>query len=304
MIPSGRARAQACSLQALISFDKALVLAETLQGWILQADLIDQKDSRPVAVKVTKASCRSANVSWTGQAVIESIDSEIQVLEELEENPHENLLSMLGCFQDEEGNMNVIYELAICDLHSFICENGSTSENFARHFMGQILSGLVHLHSLGIMHLDLSLENILLFEDSTLLKICDFGLSQRVESDSFLEEELCQWQRGKFLYMAPEIAINYRKPSILADSFSAGVVLFMMLFAKPPYTFPSIEDKFYLSITYGDIPQLLEDHGCQNQLSESAQEFLSWMLCPERRRKTAKELLDHPWMGDSSRNCY
>ena len=54
-----------------------------------------------------------------------------------------------------------------------------------------ILTGLDHCHSQGIVHADIKLENILkqssdVVEEYDIAKLCDFGLSGQVDGDGKL----------------------------------------------------------------------------------------------------------------------
>ena len=69
-----------------------------------------------------------------------------------------------------------------------LCRGGATEsgeplpEKTARRFFQQVISGLEYVHSLGIAHRDLKLENILL-DGSNNCKICDFGFSKMQRDD-------------------------------------------------------------------------------------------------------------------------
>ena len=90
-----------------------------------------------------------------------------------------------------------------------------------------IIKGVAYAHSLGIAHRDLKLDNILI-DDKYLPKICDWGLS-----DSAVNS-------GTKSYMAPE---QFRQDMLAQDiqvfkldSWSLGVVLFMIQFGNHPFT--------------------------------------------------------------------
>jgi meiosis-specific serine/threonine-protein kinase MEK1 len=48
----------------------------------------------------------------------------------------------------------------------------------AAAYLSQIIEGLLYLHNRGIIHRDLKLSNLLLCENYTTIKICDFGLGK------------------------------------------------------------------------------------------------------------------------------
>ena len=73
--------------------------------------------------------------------------------------------------------------------------------------MSQIVSGLLYLHSHGIVHRDLSPTNILL-KNNMDVKIADFGLAMKISTPADKHYTMC----GTPNYISPEIAnqgINY-----------------------------------------------------------------------------------------------
>lgn len=60
------------------------------------------------------------------------------------------------------------------------------SEDEAARIMKKIFSVINHMHSKGIVHRDLKLENILFLDKSpdSEIKLIDFGLSKKCEDDS------------------------------------------------------------------------------------------------------------------------
>ncbi|GMN38419.1 hypothetical protein TIFTF001_007648 [Ficus carica] len=65
------------------------------------------------------------------------------------------------------------------ELFERICNAGRFSEDEARYFFQQLISGVNYCHSMQICHRDLKLENTLLDgSPAPRLKICDFGYSK------------------------------------------------------------------------------------------------------------------------------
>jgi serine/threonine-protein kinase len=95
-----------------------------------------------------------------------------------------------------------------------------------------VLRGLQALHGAGLVHRDIKPEN-LLFDTRGLVKVCDFGIACRFESD---ETRLTATDGlvGTVAYMAPEQALE-RDVDPRADLYAVGVVLFEMLSAKLPF---------------------------------------------------------------------
>lgn len=115
-----------------------------------------------------------------------------------------------------------------------ITEHGVFSEPQAAYLVKQVLSGVEYLHSKGIVHRDLKLENLLLDGDlpKATVKIADFGLSKVFSSNATLST-VC----GSPLYMAPELLMLDQKSaySPAVDVWSIGVILFILLAGYSPF---------------------------------------------------------------------
>ncbi len=82
------------------------------------------------------------------------------------------------------------------------------NEEKLRYWAECVLEGLQHIHSKGIIHCDLKLENVLMCspkepDEYLIPKICDFGLSHLItrESDGKGYMEVLCGTKG---YLAPE----------------------------------------------------------------------------------------------------
>ncbi|KAI7743405.1 hypothetical protein M8C21_014032, partial [Ambrosia artemisiifolia] len=87
------------------------------------------------------------------------------------------------------------------ELFGQICNAGRFSEDEARFFFQQLISGVSYCHAMEICHRDLKLENTLLDGSRTpRLKICDFGYSK-----SGLLHSQPKSKVGTPAYIAPEV---------------------------------------------------------------------------------------------------
>ena len=86
------------------------------------------------------------------------------------------------------------------------------------------------MHSKGVLHRDIKLDNILLTSEGD-VKICDFGVSKLVQNKNHTQTEQC----GTPAYIAPEVFRGKGYKGFQSDIWSAGVVLYAMLYGTVPF---------------------------------------------------------------------
>ncbi|XP_026661241.1 serine/threonine-protein kinase SAPK10-like isoform X2 [Phoenix dactylifera] len=117
------------------------------------------------------------------------------------------------------------------ELFERICNAGRFSEDEARFFFQQLISGVSYCHSMQVCHRDLKLENTLL--DGSMaprLKICDFGYSKSSVLHSQPKSTV-----GTPAYIAPEVLLKKEYDGKIADVWSCGVTLYVMLVGAYPF---------------------------------------------------------------------
>jgi len=158
----------------------------------------------------------------------------------------------------------------------------------------QIISAVKYLHQMGIVHRDLKPENILLAspaEDAP-LKICDFGLSKRVDVAACAAGRERLWSKcGSPDYVAPEVlgASGYGPG---CDVWSCGVILYVLLSGNAPFGQTSIAAKLQhvrrAEFTFPDSPW--------RSISLSAQDLVKRMMEPSvTERYSCCDCLEHAW---------
>ena len=109
---------------------------------------------------------------------------------------HPNIVDIKESFLTPGGKFITISELALGNLIHYREKLKSLSTQRIAEIMLNICLGLEFTHKKGIIHRDISPDNILFFDDDT-FKICDFGLAAFAKTSV-----LCT---GKDNYMAPEV---------------------------------------------------------------------------------------------------
>ncbi|KAG8069809.1 hypothetical protein GUJ93_ZPchr0006g42753 [Zizania palustris] len=109
---------------------------------------------------------------------------------------------------------------------------GKFSEDVARQYFHQLISGVDYCHSRGVYHRDLKPENLLLDENEN-LKVSDFGLSALSESKR--HDGLLHTTCGTPAYVSPEVLSRRGYDGAKADIWSCGVILFVLVAGYLPF---------------------------------------------------------------------
>ncbi|KAG3054416.1 hypothetical protein PI124_g23652 [Phytophthora idaei] len=170
-------------------------------------------------------------------------------------------------------------------------------ESVAQIYLVDVLSGLRFLHSHGIAHRDVSLENILLRHGHAV--IADFGLCVQdtsVSSGSPTGSGFrCEEMVGKNYYMAPEIVMRERYDPRRADIWSAGIAFFILLTSSPPFERADPSDPGFRYVAKRGIKAVFTAWGLGQEVSEPMQDLLARMLCVDpEERITMEEIWQHP----------
>lgn len=265
-------------------------IRQTLFGKVLAAE-----DTRTRGSVVVKSSSKVA-VQLSQSA--ESPSNELRVLQRIERSGgHPKIVRLLGWHEDEK---NILLALEKCtggDLLSAIQRRGGEglSEDVARAVARQLIGAIGYLHKLGLAHLDISPENVLISDVSALdVKLCDFGGSREAKQGCKLKGT-----PGKLNYAAPEIVSRKPFDPFKADSYSFGAMLFVMLTGHPAYDLENAKGKTCARYASGGprkLAQLVAAYGYDNELSDVAIDLIGKLMdrSPESRI-SIKEAARHPW---------
>lgn len=148
---------------------------------------------------------------------------------------HEHILPIYDYGQEDAWHYLVMPYIDHGTLDDRLSMRGALTMSETGILLDQVASALQYAHDRGILHRDIKPSNILLRDDA-FAYLADFGIARLLEGESGLT------QTGSFVgtpeYMAPELFENQASPS--SDIYALGIVLYVMLTNRLPFTAPSL----------------------------------------------------------------
>lgn len=176
--------------------------------------------------------CEDVAVKLMSQASVSTYTREVEHLMRLWPHPH--VCRILGtCAVDSD--LGIITELLGDDIFTILQREGSFSEARIRHIFYGPGQALAWMHSIGVVHCDIKLENIMLCKNGT-PKIIDFGLANRQ----------CI---GSISYTAPEIFGETIRSTPKRDVWAFAVCIFACWAKCFPYDEANSKDSRFVRIS-------------------------------------------------------
>lgn len=149
---------------------------------------------------------------------------------------HPNIVRLEEVIQNDK-YIGIVLEYASGgELFDHILTHRYLKDNVACRLFAQLISGVHYLHSKGIVHRDLKLENLLLDKHKNVI-ITDFGFANsfKAASDGSIHD-LMSTSCGSPCYAAPELVVSDSKyVGRKVDVWSCGVILYAMLAGYLPF---------------------------------------------------------------------
>eukprot|EP00588_Corethron_pennatum_P009486 CAMPEP_0194267670 /NCGR_PEP_ID=MMETSP0169-20130528/2145_1 /TAXON_ID=218684 /ORGANISM="Corethron pennatum, Strain L29A3" /LENGTH=718 /DNA_ID=CAMNT_0039008607 /DNA_START=167 /DNA_END=2323 /DNA_ORIENTATION=+ len=167
------------------------------------------------------------------------------------------------------------------------------TEKQAAELVGQMLGAVRYVHSRGIVHRDLKLENFLFVdEEATELRMIDFGLAKYFKTG----EDVVSGPAGTPYTMSPEALKGIYSDK--CDVWSIGVIAFLCLSGDAP--FGGCTEGCSMEELYDNIKKCkfsFEPAYIWGGISETAKDFIRTLLTVDpQKRPSAAEAQKHPWL--------
>ncbi|KAL2419961.1 Serine/threonine-protein kinase chk1 [Exophiala dermatitidis] len=195
------------------------------------------------------------------------------------------------------------------DLFDKIEADAGVAEDIAHVYFTQLVSAVGYMHSKGVAHRDIKPENVLLSADGD-LKIADFGMATLFEYHG--RRKLATTLCGSPPYVAPEVLSCSSNSSTkgpgyqadMADIWSCGVVLFVLLAGNTPWSRPVPRDEYGQPTEFDDY---IQSNGRPNDelwdaLPPEVLSLLRGMMKVDvKSRFSLEDVRRHPWFTRPNR---
>ncbi|MDQ2869672.1 MAG: serine/threonine protein kinase, partial [Acidobacteriota bacterium] len=209
---------------------------------------------------------------------------------------HGNIVGFYDFFVDDEGTAFMVMEFIDgINLRDMIRHCGPLPIPLAMHLAGQSLSALDYLHRKGIVHRDISPDNVMMMqeEDGALqAKLIDLGIAKLARAEE--QEQLTAADEfiGKLRYSSPEQLTRKASSSAIdgrSDLFSFAVVMYEALTGVCPYGGGSLQDILTARLQKPPMPFSKSDPG--GRVPAAVREILLKALQknPDDRWQSAQE---------------
>ncbi|KAK9939276.1 hypothetical protein M0R45_015977 [Rubus argutus] len=190
---------------------------------------------------------------------------------------HHHIVRLWDIFEIDQNTFCTILEYCSGkDLDAVLKATPVLPEREARIIIFQIFQGLIYLNkrTQKIIHYDLKPGNVL-FDELGVAKVTDFGLSKIVEDDVGSQGmELTSQGAGTYWYLPPECFELSRTPLISSkvDVWSAGILLYQMLFGRRPFGHDQTQERILREDTI--IKARKVEFPSRPAISNEAKEFI------------------------------
>jgi serine/threonine protein kinase len=224
------------------------------------------------------------------QSMGSQIKKEISIMKQLS---HENVVKLKEVLASRTKIFIVLELVTGGELFDLIVQRGRLDEAASRIYFRQLVSGVAYCHSQGVAHRDLKPENLLLDSEGT-LKISDFGLSALYDGEEgSTRSQMLHTTCGTPNYVAPEVLQNEGYVGRIADCWSIGVILYVLLAGFLPF------DEATMSALFDKIKRA--EFAYPAHFSDGVKVLIDSLLVADpQKRATLTDVQKDRWFLDQS----
>ena len=204
---------------------------------------------------------------------------------------HPNIIKLIDLFENQDYYFIVLEYLEGKDLYDYLqSRNYCLPEERVKELTMQMIHAIVYLHSYGIVHRDIKLENIMMTECSEQgsCKIADFGLAKIIGPSEKAREPF-----GTLGYVAPEV-LKKEPYDAACDLYSLGCLTYALLCGSLPFDSGVAKETIKLTLS-GEVQFELP---IWQKVSHTGKKLLQSLLAKNpRERISLEELQEHPWFN-------
>ena len=239
-----------------------------------------------VSLAVHKLTGLSVAVKSIDKAYMKEERTRMKVLQDVT-NMHNvkdvHVVRLLEVFESSR-HFNMVMEYCSGgDLLQYVKSKGKLSEAEAKQIFYQVVEAVKACHSQSIIHRDVKLDNVLLNDELTMAKLCDFGVSRTAKRGQRIND-----QCGTPAYIAPEIIVDQGYDGFYVDLWSLGVLLYALVVGSVPFRASTLPDlhKIILRGRYSS----------PEHLSAEVKDLISSLLQLIPQKRTSLDgILRHSW---------
>ena len=230
------------------------------------------------------------------------LDRELKLLKDVD---HTNVVRLFTVY-DVPSHMYFVMELCLGGhLGNLLARQPRKylDETWAKQLALQLLSAVAHIHTRGIAHRDIKLQNILVDQNTNdrtaQLKLIDFGYGSR-----YVGALPMRTKCGTPYTTAPEVIREHYDER--CDVWSCGVVLYIMLCGRRPFEALNCAGTLADAGKAAMITNILAgryhfNHKPWQTVTKQGLQFVKSLLHPDyKQRMRSYEALENPWLIDSN----
>ncbi|CAH1159635.1 unnamed protein product [Phaedon cochleariae] len=266
-------------------------LGEGSYATVYLAEFLAGNDKEKTSEKANKLlACKVVDVSKAPKDFVKKfLPRELDILIRIN---HPHIIHIHSIFQRKTKYFIFMRNAENGDLLEFILKKGPISEAQSRVWFRQIALAVQYLHDMEIAHRDLKCENALITSNYN-LKLADFGFARFVV-DNHGRKLTSTTYCGSLSYAAPEVLRGLPYHPKIADVWSLGVILYIMVNKAMPFDDNNVKRLHDQQMNHKwKFRSKVVDH-----LSENIKDLVTRLLEPEaNKRWQVNQILSSDWLG-------